>query len=90
MLALRSVKARRGLRGRSSWREQLAGSEKPSGAFHLHIHAASVGEFEQAKPLMEVLRQEGGVCWITASFFSPSGYEQQKDAPGLDGACYLP
>lgn len=60
------------------------------GAFRVHFHASSVGEFEQAKPLIEALRAEPTVYRITASFFSPSGYESQKDYEHIDGACYIP
>jgi 3-deoxy-D-manno-octulosonic-acid transferase len=91
IVALWSPKIRRGLRGKSDW-QRLARGISPGrpGAFRLHIHAASSGEFEQAKPLIEALRAEGRPYRITASFFSPSGFEQQKGYPHIDGACYLP
>lgn len=86
-----SPKARRGLKGSRQWRQQLAALQHATGdVFHIHFHAASVGEFEQAKPLIEGLRSEMRRYRITASFFSPSGYEQQGRYAALDAASYLP
>jgi 3-deoxy-D-manno-octulosonic-acid transferase len=79
------------LKGRSEWRDQVGRirSAEP-GEFRVHFHASSVGEFEQAKPIIEALRSEGRPYRITASFFSPSGFEQQGRYEGIDGACYIP
>lgn len=91
IVALWSPKARRALRGRSDWRGPVSRIPRPDpGAFRIHFHAASVGEFEQAKPLISRLRREGRDYHITASFFSPSGFEGQKNYPLIDGACYIP
>jgi len=54
------------------------------------IHAASVGEFEQARPLIEKLRKEQPHRKIVLSFFSPSGYELRKDYDQVDAVVYLP
>ena len=54
------------------------------------IHAASVGEFEQARPLIERLRREQPQRKIVVTFFSPSGYEARKDYPHADAVLYLP
>lgn len=54
------------------------------------FHAASVGEFEQARPLIERLRREQPAQPIVVTFFSPSGYEARKDYPQADGVYYLP
>ena len=54
------------------------------------FHAASLGEFEQGRPLMEQLRREHPEYKILLTFFSPSGYEVQKDYKGADIVCYLP
>lgn len=89
-VAIGNPKIGRGIEGRRAWRDQLAGLDDRGDAFAIHIHAASVGEFEQAKPLIEMLRAGGGRYRITASFFSPSGYEQQSGYHGIDAACYLP
>lgn len=54
------------------------------------IHAASVGEFEQARPLIERLRREKPQHKIVVTFFSPSGYEMRKNYAQADGVYYLP
>ena len=54
------------------------------------IHAASVGEFEQARPLIEKLREEQPQRKIVLTFFSPSGYEMRKDYELVDAVLYLP
>ena len=54
------------------------------------IHAASVGEFEQARPLIEQLREEQPHRRIVITFFSPSGYEMRKDYDKVDAVLYLP
>lgn len=54
------------------------------------IHAASVGEFEQARPLIERLRREQPQRKIVVTFFSPSGYEMRKNYDQADGIYYLP
>ena len=54
------------------------------------FHAASVGEFEQARPIIERLRKDRPQTKILLSFFSPSGYEMRKNYPGADKVVYLP
>lgn len=54
------------------------------------IHVASVGEFEQVRPIIERLRQEQPTRKILLTFFSPSGYEARKDYPMVDKVLYLP
>ncbi len=54
------------------------------------FHAASLGEFEQGRPLMERLRVEHPEYKILLTFYSPSGYEVRKDYEGADLVCYLP
>ena len=54
------------------------------------FHAASLGEFEQGRPLMERLRVEHPEYKILLTFFSPSGYEVRKNYEGADLVCYLP
>ena len=54
------------------------------------IHAASVGEFEQARPLIERLRRERPEQKIVVTFFSPSGYEMRKNYAHADSVLYLP
>ena len=54
------------------------------------FHAASLGEFEQGRPIMERLRKEHPEYKILLTFFSPSGYEVRKNYEGADIVCYLP
>lgn len=66
------------------WAHSLCGSRI------LWIHAASVGEFEQVRPIIERLRQEHSQRKILLTFFSPSGYEARKNYPMVDKVLYLP
>ena len=57
---------------------------------YIWFHAASLGEFEQGRPLMEKIRACYPQYKILLTFFSPSGYEVQKNYAGADVICYLP
>lgn len=59
-------------------------------ASYLWIHAASLGEFEMAVPVMEMLKKEYPQKKILVSFFSPSGYKNKKKHPLVDYFTYLP
>ena len=59
-------------------------------ARYIWFHAASLGEFEQGRPLMEHLRKTHPEYKILLTFFSPSGYEVRKNYEGADIICYLP
>ena len=59
-------------------------------ARYVWFHAASLGEFEQGRPLMEHLRKNHPEYKILLTFFSPSGYEVRKNYEGADIICYLP
>ena len=59
-------------------------------AKYVWFHAASLGEFEQGRPLMEQLRKEHPEYKILLTFFSPSGYEVRKNYQGADIITYLP
>ena len=59
-------------------------------AKYVWFHAASLGEFEQGRPLMEQMRREHPEYKILLTFFSPSGYEVRKNYEGADIICYLP
>ncbi len=54
------------------------------------VHCASLGEFEQGRPIIEKLKQQYPSCKILLTFFSPSGYEIRKNYSGADGVFYLP
>ncbi|MDR1722879.1 MAG: 3-deoxy-D-manno-octulosonic acid transferase [Tannerella sp.] len=59
-------------------------------AKYVWFHCASLGEFEQGRPLMEALRKRCPELKILLTFFSPSGYEVRKNYTGADVICYLP
>ena len=59
-------------------------------AQYIWFHAASLGEFEQGRPLMERIRAARPEYKILLTFFSPSGYEVRKNYDGADIICYLP
>ncbi len=80
-------------------RHQIKGQAKTMFILHKNIkktdrvvwvHAASLGEFEQGRLLLEIIRRNHPEFKILLTFFSPSGYEVQKDYAGADVICYLP
>lgn len=82
-------KARTLLRGqREAFR--ILKREVDKQARYVWFHAASLGEFEQGRPLMERMRREHPEYKILLTFFSPSGYEVRKNYSGADIICYLP
>lgn len=88
--SVRNVKARKlvdGHRGVEAYlRSHVAGKEGP----WVWIHVASLGEFEQARPLIERLRAERPGLKLLLTFFSPSGYEVRRHYDKVDAVCYLP
>lgn len=88
--SLFNSKAKRWLKGRKdlfrSIEKSIAGNQSPVAWFH----CASLGEFEQGRPLMERLRKEKPEYKILLTFFSPSGYEVRRNYPGADFIFYLP
>lgn len=54
------------------------------------VHAASLGEFEQGRPIIEEIKKEYPKHQIVLTFFSPSGYEIRKNYELADVVCYLP
>ena len=54
------------------------------------FHCASLGEFEQGRPVIEAFREAHPDCKIVLTFFSPSGYEVRKNYKGADHVFYLP
>ena len=59
-------------------------------ARYIWFHTASLGEFEQGRPLLEAIREKHPGYKILLTFFSPSGYEVRKHYRGADIVCYLP
>lgn len=71
----------------AGWRKPMP--PMPSGRV-AWFHASSLGEFEQARPVIEALRQRDADVQVVLTFFSPSGYEVRKDYAEADVVLYLP
>ena len=69
---------------------ELLKSKIDRNAQYIWFHAASLGEFEQGRPLIERIRKDYPQYKILQTFFSPSGYEVRKNYDGADIVCYLP
>ncbi len=91
IISLFNKKIRRGISGRKRIFEDLILSRLglDSTKKIIWFHSSSLGEFEQAKPIIEKLKKETDVK-IVVSFFSPSGYENSKKYPYADIITYLP
>jgi 3-deoxy-D-manno-octulosonic-acid transferase len=86
-----NTKARLWVAGRKNWEQALTAKWSPGpGARSVWMHCASLGEFEQGRPLLEAIRNEYPGVKILLTFFSPSGYEIRKKYAGADAVCYLP
>jgi 3-deoxy-D-manno-octulosonic-acid transferase len=92
LTAWRSQKARLWLAGRrgvfekiQQWRNGFSTAEKI-----IWVHCASLGEFEQGRPIIEQIKKDYPFYKILLTFFSPSGYEVRKNYSGADGIFYLP
>jgi 3-deoxy-D-manno-octulosonic-acid transferase len=90
--ATRSKKIKTMLEGQQQSFEHISICREKSapGGFDLWFHAASLGEFEQARPLIERYRAEQPDKSILLTFFSPSGYEVRKNYKNVDCVAYLP
>lgn len=82
---LGNAKAKLWVNGRKHWPEAEL-DDQP----WVWFHAASLGEFEQGRPLIEALKKQYPGLKISLTFFSPSGYEIRKDYPLADEVLYLP
>ena len=84
-----SQKARKWTRGRRKWAarlEEYSKSDRPT----IWFHCASLGEFEQGRPLIEKLKERAPETRILLTFFSPSGFEIRKRYEKADLVLYLP
>ena len=75
--------------GRKNWKDQLSERVNPIDT-NIWIHCASLGEFEQGRPLIEGIKKMRPEFKILLTFFSPSGFEIRKNYPNADYVCYLP
>ena len=87
--ALFNAKAKKWVDGRKNW-EELITATLISGDKRIWVHCSSVGEFEQARPLLVSLRERHKGYKIIVTFFSPSGYEAYKNNKEADHIFYLP
>lgn len=83
---LGNKKARKWVHGRRGVFQKLHSDKRKTAWFH----CASLGEFEQGRPVMEKFREQNPDYRIVLTFFSPSGYEIRKNYPGADVIVYLP
>jgi 3-deoxy-D-manno-octulosonic-acid transferase len=82
-------KARLWTSGRKDWEMRLKEKVSPNN-INIWIHCASLGEFEQGRPLIEAIKKIKPEYRIVLTFFSPSGYEIRKNYTTADYVCYLP
>jgi 3-deoxy-D-manno-octulosonic-acid transferase len=84
-------KIRRGIRGRHHLFEQLSQDvTKLTGSRRIWFHSSSMGEFEQAKPIIAALKKRYDDLDIVVSFFSPSGYEHSRTYKLASLITYIP
>ncbi|MCF6358026.1 MAG: 3-deoxy-D-manno-octulosonic acid transferase [Draconibacterium sp.] len=82
-------KARQFVVGRKSWRISLQ-NQVEKDVSYIWFHCASLGEFEQGRPVIEEIKKQFPQYKIALTFFSPSGYEIRKNYDGADIISYLP
>jgi len=91
LLAARwNPKAKKWVEGRKEWEQALIRFRQQDQRPLVWMHCASLGEFEQGRPILEWIRANYPNHGILLSFFSPSGYEIRKNYGGADYVCYLP
>lgn len=87
--SLFNPKAKQFVSGRRGLLERIE-SAVPADRKVIWFHCASVGEFEQARPVIEKFREKSPEFFIVLTFFSPSGYELRKNYDKADAVFYLP
>ncbi len=89
--ALFNAKIRRGIQGRKGLFEQIeCNLQKLTSKRRVWFHSSSMGEFEQAKPIIAALRKKYRDINIIVTFFSPSGYDHSKNYKLADIITYIP
>ena len=84
-----NIKARRWLKGRQGIWRKIRSNIKP-GDKVVWVHCASLGEFEQGRPIIEEIRKSMPEKKVLLTFFSPSGYELRKNYEGAHCVTYMP
>jgi 3-deoxy-D-manno-octulosonic-acid transferase len=89
LVALFDSRASQWVNGRKKWAEKIADKISPQDR-NVWIHCASLGEFEQGRPVIEEIKRDMPDFKIILTFFSPSGYEIRKNYNNADCISYLP
>ncbi|MCL3782287.1 3-deoxy-D-manno-octulosonic acid transferase [Prolixibacteraceae bacterium JC049] len=87
--SVRNVKAKQWVSGRKNWAEKLQQQIDPNKPV-VWFHCASLGEFEQGRPVIEEYKEKEPGSQILLTFFSPSGYELRKNYDKADVVAYMP
>ena len=87
--ALFNGKAKLFVNGRKNLFDNLKKNVNPND-YNIWLHASSLGEFEQGRPVIEKIRENHPDYKIIVTFFSPSGYEIRKNYKNADYICYMP
>lgn len=90
LISFKNTKAKLWLEGRKNIFEKLSIAFKNNQHKIIWMHCASLGEFEQGRPVLERIKSENPNYKILLTFFSPSGYEVRKNYTGADFIFYLP
>jgi 3-deoxy-D-manno-octulosonic-acid transferase len=90
LVSIWNLKARLWIKGRTSVFRLLEEKLPAKGNPVIWMHCASLGEFEQGRPLIEKLKLKYRDVFILLTFFSPSGFEVRKNYQGADLVTYLP
>lgn len=90
LASLFNEKARQSIIGRKQWRKKLRHALQSNTNKIIWIHVSSLGEFEQAKPLITRIKSDYPQYKILLTFFSPSGYNACKNFPYADWIFYMP
>lgn len=90
VVSLFNSKAKKWVNGRKGWKQKLQEFSKNDHQKRIWFHTASLGEFEQARPLIEKIKEQDRGIQILLTFYSPSGFEIQKDYGYADLILYMP
>lgn len=90
LAAIRNKKAKQWINGRKDLKNRLKEAVENGTGPIIWFHCASLGEFEQGRPVIEAIKQRHPTYRILLTFFSPSGYETRKNYTGADMIFYLP
>lgn len=85
-----STKTTKWVKGRKNWRTDLLNFVASNNKRIIWIHASSLGEFEQARPIIDQIKNDQPNYAVVCTFFSPSGYEVRKNYAQADWVTYIP